>query len=1290
MRAGVLLADRFEIDRKIASGGMGTVFRANDRFSGRVVALKVLTDVAGGERERFVREVRVLSDLKHPAIVRYVAHGETQEHEPWLAMEWLDGETLGARLAREPMSVEETILLGGRIADALAAAHARGIVHRDVKPGNIILVDRDPAAAKLIDFGVVRLSERDGARTRTGLMVGTPQYMSPEQARGTGHVDARSDVFALGCVMFRCLTGRAPFAAEDFLTVLARLLLEPAPRVSSACANAPPELDELVARMLSKEPAGRPADGAAVSSELALLREATVRDRPPARSVPDHEPLTDTEQSLLSVVLAHATADSEPPNVEDIVTRYGARLEHFVDGTMLVVLDGRGTATDSAAAAAKCALALRDRLHDAAVVLATGRAVVSRSATVGEVIERAVRLLRSTDIAPVSVRRAGGSTIRIDEATAGLLDRRFTLRSGGPDAGIELLGVRGTEQTGRTILGKPTSFVGRDRELSVLLGLFDECVSEPVARAALVTAPAGMGKSRLRYELLRRLAQRGDPYTLLMGRGDALRVGSPFALIAPAVRATAGVLEGEPTVVQKEKLRERVAQSVEAAEQRRITEFLGEIVGMPFSDEDSIQLRSARRDALLMADQTRRAWEDFLAAECARQPVLVVLEDLHWGDVPSVLCIDSALRRLASAPFMVVAFARPEVADAFPGLWREHAVQPVPLPALGKRAGVQLVREVLGDKCDAAMVERIVERASGNAFYLEELIRAFAEGKGDGLPETVLAMVQARLATLESDARRALRAASLFGEAFWTGGIRALVERSVDVDDWMEVLAEREIVVARADSRFPDQKEYRFRHALLREAAYSMLTEADRAHGHALAGAWLERAGERDAALLAEHFEKGGEKARAAVWYTRASEQALEANDLDGAIARALAGARCGARGEPLGRLRLTEALAHQWRGRWEQTEACAREAMSLLRRGSRRWCVAAEQLTYGLGKIGKYDELGALVESVRCITPEEDATGAYAIALGRGSWFLVHACRFEQARSVLSRVNELASTLSNDDVGPAAQIDAIRAGHALYAEDFEACLALSQSAVARFELAGDPRAVAMQLVFMGDSYKELGVYEKAEPIFREAIATSSRMGLHTVTALAKLNLEIVLAYSGSFANAVALGREAVLAYTEYGDHRLQIGAKTYLAITLAAAGDLEGAVRVAREATETPCRSPPTSAFAHATLAMVLLQRGDAPEQALAAAQVAMGTLEDVGHLEEGEAMTCLAYAEALRATGDAEAARVAIAKARDRILSRASSLRDPSIRESFLTRVPHNARTLALAEEWGKLGSA
>ena len=1296
MHPGVRVAERFEIERIAASGGMGTVYRAHDRHTGHAVALKVLAASAAGERARFLREVRVLAELRHPAIVRYVAHGETPEHEPWLAMEWLDGETLSQRLSRGHLSTEETLVVARRIAEALAAAHAREVVHRDVKPSNVLLVSGDLGAAKLIDFGVVRLARRDSVRTRTGVLVGTVQYMSPEQARGRAKIDARSDVFALGCVMFRCLTGRAPFTADDYLGILARLLIDDAVRVRTLRADVPHAVDELIARMLTKDPAGRPADGAAALAEIADLSMTalvTQANKPSSAPSLPRATLTQAEQALLSVVLARVTPQDEASSDHDhevpgeltrlsrVLAPYGAHIERFRDGTILVTLVGRGSATDSAAAAAHCALAMRSIVSTAPIVLATGRGVVAGPATIGEVIDRAVRLMRAADGAPESTRVRGRLPIRIDDVTAGLLDQRFDVRGGG-DAGLELAGVHDAPQHGRTLLGKHTPFVGRDRELSVLVGIFDECVSEPVARAALVTAPAGMGKSRLLQELLHALARAATTHTLLVARGDPLRAGSPFGLIAPALRTSAGIRDGEPASLQRDKLRQRVARGLGGADLQRVLEFLGELAGVPFPDDESVQLRTARRDAMLMADQMRRAWEDFLAAECDRQPVLVVLEDLHWGDAPSVQFVDAALRRLRDRPFMVVALARPEVHDAFPDLWREHTVQPVPLPALGRRAAERLVREVLGADAAAPVLGRIVERAGGNAFYLEELIRAIAGGKGDELPGTVLAMVQARLATLDAEARRVLRAASVFGEVFWEDAVGSLLDASVDVQAWLELLSERELVVARAEGRFPGRREYCFRHALVREAAYAMLTEADLPRAHALAGAWLERVGERDAALLADHYDRGGERVRAAEWYARAAEQALEANDLDGVLARARAGEACGAAGEVLGRRLLAQALAHQWRGHWAQTDACARGALGMLPRGSRRWCVAAEEAIFALGKLGEYAALDSFVDSLLEVTPGEDARGAYAIALGRGSWFLVHATRFDRAQLVLERIAAVEQGLAGTDVGAAGQLDAIRAGHSLYAGDAEGCLRLSQSAIQRFELAGDVRAVAMQLVFVGDSYKELGLYEQAEGPLREAITTASRMGLRVVAALAKLNLGALLGYRGATDEALAVGREAVDAFTVYGDHRLQIAARAYFALVSIAAGKLDQAERIAREATTIPSRSPSTHAFALGVLATALLALGRA-EEALEPAREAVRTIDE-GAVEEGESMIRLAHAEALMATGDEEGARRAIAAARDRVLRRAEALRDPATRRAYLERVPPNARVMARASQW------
>src|SRR6185436_11637048 len=233
----------------------------------------------------------------------------------------------------------------------------------------------------------------------------------------------------------------------------------------------------------------------------------------------------------------------------------------------------------------------------------------------------------------------------------------------------------------------------------------------------------------------------------------------------------------------------------------------------------------ARQDAQLMSEQMRNAWMDFLSAETSAHPVLLVLEDLHWGDFGTVRFIDTALRDRGDRPWMVLALARPEVYEVFPKLWAERQnVQEIRLKELGRKAGERLVRQVLADSVGPETLERMVKQADGNAFYLEELIRAVAEGKAHSLPETVLAMVETRIGRLPLEARRVLRAASVFGEVCWEGGVTVLLGGTMDatmVGAWLAKLVEQEVLVVKPKSRFPDDRESTFRHALLREGAYA-------------------------------------------------------------------------------------------------------------------------------------------------------------------------------------------------------------------------------------------------------------------------------------------------------------------------------------------------------------------------------------------------------------------------------------------------------------------------------------
>jgi hypothetical protein len=939
MKPGDTIASRFRIERRASSGGMGTVYRAVDLLSREPVAVKVLSSDEPDDAARFEHEAALLADLRHPGIVKHIGHGVTASGEPFLAMEWLEGKSLGALLDAGPLSYEDSLLVARRAAEALAVAHEAGVVHRDINPSNLFLPGGSIERLTVIDFGIARSPWPRRLVTRAGTLVGTPGYMSPEQARGDAEVDPRADVFALGCVLFQCLTGKPPFVGDHVVAVLAKTLLEDPPRVSDVVPGVPGAVSAFVARMLAKELPDRYPDAASVLDGLDMLGDLASVSGVSRRS--SRPALTSSEQRVLCVLLTghleigvSTWSPSESDALDEakgVAEAFGGKAERLAGGALLVTITGTLTPKDLAARAARCAVALRESLPGLPMVLATGRGMLAARIPVGEVIDRAVSALS----------RARGGPIRIDDPTAGLLDGRFDL--GSDESGLYLL--RETDSAGatRSVLGRTTPFVGRDRELRALEDLLEECVSEPVARAVLVTGPAGIGKSRLLHELSRFARRRADSPLMLFARGESLSAGSPFGMLSAAIRREAGITGGEPPAERHAKLRARVKLSVPEASAARVGEFLGELARAPLPEEGSPALRAARRDPVLMGDQMRTAWEDWLLAEAERRPVFLALEDLQWGDLPTVTFVGGALRALRDAPLFVIALARPDVKDRFPRLWAPREVSEIRLGALSRKACRRLVSDVLPGGVSEETAAQVIERSEGNAFFLEELVRAVASGSGTALPETVLAMVQARIDALDPEARRVLRAASVFGQRFWERGVGALLggERMpLDLRAILRDLEEREIISRTSEGALPGEVELTFRHSVMREAAYAMLTDADQRLGHKLAGAWLEEAGETDPMALAQHFDRGGEAPRASRWYRRAAEQALEGNDFEAALARADRGISLCASGEALGSLYLVQAMARRWRGEfWRSAGARRRRACSSPDRwgGSRR-----------------------------------------------------------------------------------------------------------------------------------------------------------------------------------------------------------------------------------------------------------------------------------------------------------------------------------------------------------------
>jgi eukaryotic-like serine/threonine-protein kinase len=256
-RLRAALEGSYELDRELGAGGMATVYLARDRKHDRRVAVKVLKPelAAALGTERFPREIRIVAQLQHPHIVPLHDSGEADGFL-YYVMPYVEGESLRDRLRREPLPMHEAVRILREVVDALAYAHGLGIMHRDIKPDNVMVTGRH---AQVMDFGVAKAVRDAGGQqlTTVGVAVGTPMYMSPEQATGSNDVDARSDIYAIGILAFEMFTGEPPFTGPNAQAVLSSQVLEPAPDITTRRPGIPPAVAEVVRRCLEKNPADR-------------------------------------------------------------------------------------------------------------------------------------------------------------------------------------------------------------------------------------------------------------------------------------------------------------------------------------------------------------------------------------------------------------------------------------------------------------------------------------------------------------------------------------------------------------------------------------------------------------------------------------------------------------------------------------------------------------------------------------------------------------------------------------------------------------------------------------------------------------------------------------------------------------------------------------------------------------------------------------------------------------------------------------------------------------------------
>lgn len=1278
--------ERFVVESRVGGGASGEIFRAIDTTTGAPVALKLLRQTAtASERTRFTREISVIADLRHPNIVDYVGHGEWSDGRMFLAMEWLDGEDLSKRQRRAPLGMRDAVEVVRRAAQALAAIHTRGIVHRDLKLSNMFLVRGRGTAVKLIDFGVVKPSVPDGYDTEPGTILGTPHYMAPEQARGEP-VDPRSDVYALGSVLFRLLTGRNVFETDHVIALLGRLVLEDPPHPSSVRFDIPDKVDAVVHCALSRERSQR-YDNAGDFAR-ALARVGKLNNDPPSaeRSASAVRPtrrrndsVTDTgttgnrptrqglgvRRVVACMVYDLGDTSADRSVSEHLVDMAGedVRIEALAGGKAVTVLGVEHSRGDEVMRAARMALQVIGDFPEARAVVTIGHAIMARANLAGEALDRAAQQFEATQ----------PGVVRLGLYAAAALDTRFEIIRDA-EGGV-LVREDPRDLAPRLVLGRPTPTVGREKEITKLQSLYGEVLHDSFPRAALLMGPPGMGKSRVRSELALRLELAPVPPAVLMCRGDTR---GTVSVLGRALRSHMGVLDGaahsEQVDLVKTYVRSRLPRSLHF-----LAAFIGELVGVPFPDDQDEPLRAARNNDQLMQSRIRMALEAFVRTQAGRIPQVLILEDAHLADDTTIELVDWVLA-CPDLRLMVYAFAQPEITTRRSELWSKARLTQLTLGPLAPALAERIVASVLPNMPPQARGE-LLRRAGGNPFVLEELCRCSAEGSQD-LPLTVQALVQRRLDSLPMAVRETLRAAAVFGHYFWSGGIARLLDRGVDED--FAIAEQSEIILRQPSSRVAGQVEYVFRQALVRDAAYASLLEEDRRHLHLAAGEWLEAVGSPDLGEIAGHFDAGDDSDRAASLYARATRQALaNFGQMDTALHFARRGLECGASGGERAQLLLTKAHIFSRTGQLADANVAAEQAAKLVPASSDMWVDAQRLLA------------GSLIESGRATEGE-----------ARASWAL--GPQFNERLSPAMRAVLLATRVRG-------LIDLNRPGHAMSVAD--EAVAAAKQAGSRGEhammraldarlfglmtagLPGDAVKAGQALMEAADrigdlhlasrarlntasSLNYLGRFEDAEVLITRALPDVRSFRLRLLEALAIHNHGMCHAQLGRLDKGIEMQREATQIADECDGVRLGINARIYESVLLVwrgAPGDYRRAHELAQhvmQASQSQLSLQVTALYALAKVQQARRYHNEALE----ASREAHRRLGD-GPVEEWDEAIRRCFIEALTATGNQQEADAVLRTAFEAIRQRVALISSADYRLSFTTRNDDVARLLEMA---------
>jgi class 3 adenylate cyclase/tetratricopeptide (TPR) repeat protein/predicted Ser/Thr protein kinase len=903
---------QYRIEQRLGAGGMGAVYRAFDESLQRPVAIKRLLATMGDQSRslRFRREARMAARLNHPAIVHIYEIVETEGGD-WIVMELVEGKTLDRLLREGRMDLARAVRVVREIAEGLSEAHAQGIVHRDLKATNVMVTAA--GRVKILDFGLAKSWQGDVDQeiSTPGTVVGTCHAMSPEQAQGLA-VDHRSDLFSLGSLLYELLTGLSPFHAGTPTETLARICaFEPDP-VTSLEPAVPPALADLTHRLLRKSAAQRPQGSWEVAAALERIERAGGLDQgarrpvapavtevftqverasgmPAERSSPP--PLTSTERRQMTVLCCEL-ADAASPGTEpgqafdpeslyelmlqlrplalQAVQRYDGTLGTAMGHRLLVYFGYPQAHEDDAWRAVRTGLdlvgeveaqlaaapglgrvrpALRVGIHTGTAVVTTSPGT-SEPVVLGATLDVALRLLASAEPGAVVVSGATRSLVH-----RGMVAEPLPPLVQGAGSGVALTSwrMRDGQDSGDDAMFDLVPIVGRDRELAILEGRWQDA-RVGHGHAVLISGEPGIGKSRLLRATRERLeaGQSGRALRWMSTHGTPYTQNTPLHAIVQWVQRLLASAPGPTpsarlvTLLDEHGLGEAVP-------------LVAALVGVPAPEDRPLRAMPPERQR----EETLDALVALVLEMAQREPLVLLVEDLHWLDATTLAWLDRLIDQAQSAPLLLVMTLRPNTLEV-PWAARAQVTQ-VTLGALAQDDVERLIRALVGDSPLAAQAQaHILARTDGVPLFVEELTRSVVEGGGAArdtgewreLPATLRESLTTRLSRLGT-AKEVAQLASVIGRAFTLPLLSAVSSHPPDqLDRELRQLVQSGLVHRRG---FGAAARYAFKHALVRDAAYDSLLRRERQQIHLrIAGALeeLRRTGAEDVPpeLLAYHY----------------------------------------------------------------------------------------------------------------------------------------------------------------------------------------------------------------------------------------------------------------------------------------------------------------------------------------------------------------------------------------------------------------------------------------------------